>query len=62
MRSAMRPPTATLNDAKYEAERANFPITLIDADYLVDLIISNYDNFDMDGCSLVPLRKLYWPL
>lgn len=49
-------------DAKYEAERANFPITLIDADYLVDLIISNYDNFDMDGCSLVPLRKLYWPL
>ncbi|MBQ4278746.1 MAG: EVE domain-containing protein [Rikenellaceae bacterium] len=49
-------------DAKYEAERANFPLTLIDADYLVDLIISNYDNFDMDGCSLVPLRKIYWPL
>ncbi len=49
-------------DAKYEAERANFPLTLIDIDHLVELIISNYDNFDMEGRSLVPLRKIYWPL
>jgi restriction system protein len=49
-------------DAKYEAERAAHPITLIDADYLVDLIVQNYDNFDIDGRTLVPLKKLYWPL
>jgi restriction system protein len=49
-------------DAKYEAERALHSITLIDADYLVDLIIQNYDNFDIEGRTLIPLKKLYWPL
>jgi restriction system protein len=49
-------------DAKYEAERANHPITLIDIDYLVDLIIANYDNFDIDGRAIIPLKKIYWPI
>jgi restriction system protein len=49
-------------EAKYEAERANHPITLIDADYLVELIIDNYDKFDLDGRALIPLRKVYWPI
>ena len=49
-------------DAKYEAERAPNPITLIDIDYLVDLITENYDNFDIDGRSIIPLKKLYWPI
>jgi restriction system protein len=49
-------------DAKYEAERANYPLTLIDADFLVELIISNYDNFDIEGRALIPLRKVYWPV
>jgi len=49
-------------EAKYEAERAVNPITLIDFDYLVDLIIANYDNFDLDGRSIIPLKKLYWPI
>lgn len=49
-------------DAKYEADRANVPVTMIDADYLVELIIQNYDSFDSDGKALVPLRKLYWPM
>jgi restriction system protein len=49
-------------DSKYEADRANVPVTLIDSDYLVELIIQNYDNFDSDGKALVPLKKLYWPM
>lgn len=49
-------------EAKYEAERAPFSLTLIDIDYLVDLIIANYDNFDLDGKALIPLRKIYWPV
>lgn len=48
-------------DAKYEAERATEQLTLIDADKLVELIIQNYDNFDVDTKLLVPLSKIYWP-
>ena len=49
-------------DAKYEAERADHPITLLDIDDLVDLIITHYDNFDIDGRALIPLKKIYWPI
>jgi restriction system protein len=49
-------------EAKYEAERAEYPITLMDLDYLVDLIIANYDDFDIAGRSILPLKKLYWPI
>lgn len=49
-------------DAKYEADRATIPVTLIDSDYLVELIIQNYDSFDSDGKALIPLKKLYWPM
>jgi restriction system protein len=48
-------------EARYEAERANISLTLIDLDEFTDLIISNYDNFDLDGRALIPLRKIYWP-
>jgi restriction system protein len=49
-------------EANYEAERASVPITLADADFLVDLIVQYYDQFDTDSKALVPLRKIYWPL
>ncbi|MDR0437299.1 MAG: restriction endonuclease [Bacteroidales bacterium] len=49
-------------DAKYEAERANVPITLVDSDILVELIIQYYDSFDNDTKTLVPLKKIYWPV
>lgn len=49
-------------EARYEAERANFPITLIDSDWLVDLIIANYEALDPDIKALIPLRKVYWPV
>lgn len=48
-------------DAKYEAERCEKQMTLVDADRLVQLVIDNYDNFDMDTKLLVPLAKIYWP-
>jgi len=49
-------------EAKYEAERSNNPVTLVDADMLVSLIVQYYDNFDLDARSLIPLTKIYWPV
>lgn len=49
-------------DAKYEAERANIPLTLIDLDMLVLLIVQHYDNFDSETRALIPLKKIYWPM
>lgn len=48
-------------DAKYEAERANIPTTLIDLDSLVNLIVQYYDSFDAETKTLIPLTKIYWP-
>ena len=48
-------------EARYEAERATLPVTLIDIDDLADLIVSNYSTFDAEGQALLPLTKLYWP-
>jgi restriction system protein len=49
-------------DARYDAERANFPITLIDLDWLVELLLNNYEKLDIETKSLVLLKKIYWPL
>jgi restriction system protein len=49
------------SDAKLEADRSKIPVTLIDSDMLVNLIIQYYDKFDMDTIKLVPLTKIYWP-
>ena len=49
-------------EAKYEAERSNIPITLIDLDMLAELVTKNYDNFDIETKALIPLEKIYWPL
>ena len=48
-------------EARYEAERSNVPVTLIDIDELAELLISNYDNVDSETKALIPLVKLYWP-
>lgn len=48
-------------DAKGEAERSNTPLTLIDLDMLVELIVQYYDNFDAKTKKLLPLVKIYWP-
>lgn len=49
-------------DAKYEAERSEIPIILMDLDTLVKFILQYYDNFDADARSLIPLKKIYWPI
>jgi len=47
-------------EARYEAERSNFALTLIDLDDLVGLLIQYYDNFDSETRTLLPLTKIYW--
>lgn len=49
------------HEAKYEAERSEIPVTLIDSDILVQFIVQYYDQFDNDSRSLIPLTKIYWP-
>ena len=49
-------------EAKYEADRSSVPLTLIDADELVRLIVQYYDYFDTDTKGLIPLKKIYWPV
>ncbi|MCF6441406.1 restriction endonuclease [Pseudoalteromonas luteoviolacea] len=48
-------------DAKYEADRSNIPLTLIDIDDLMKLITEHYDEFDIETRVLLPLTKVYWP-
>ncbi|MDH5730673.1 MAG: hypothetical protein OEZ58_16920 [Gammaproteobacteria bacterium] len=50
-----------LKDARYEAERANTPLTLMDLDDRVDAIVEHYENVDTEFRTLLPLVKLYWP-
>ena len=49
-------------EARYEAERASIPITLMGMDDLVDAIVENYENMDAETRALLPLSKLYWPV
>lgn len=48
-------------EAELEAERSAVPLTLIDLESLVDLIIQYYDRFDADSRLLLPMTKIYWP-
>ena len=49
-------------EARYEAERASVPTTLIDLQDLRKLLVENYEKLDAETRALVPLKKLYWPL
>jgi restriction system protein len=48
-------------EAKYEADRANIPITLLDLDELAASVITFYESFDLEGRALISLVKVYWP-
>jgi restriction system protein len=48
-------------DARYEADRASIPLTLIDIDTLVGLVVENYEQLDLASRTLLPLTKVYWP-
>jgi restriction system protein len=45
-------------EARYEADRANNQVSLIDSDELVNLIFHYYNNFDAEARSLLPLENL----
>lgn len=49
-------------DARYEAERASIPLSLMDIDELVAALIDNYEALDDETRQLLPLRRLYWPI
>jgi restriction system protein len=48
-------------EARYEAERSPVPVTLIDLEDLASLVISHYEEFDIDGRVTLPLVKVYLP-
>lgn len=48
-------------EAKYEAERSEKALTLIDMDDLVGLVVQYYDTFDSETKALIPLAKIFWP-
>lgn len=49
-------------DARYEAERSNIPLTLITLPQLRELLTDNYDKFSPKGASLIPMKRVYWPI
>lgn len=48
-------------EARFEAERARIPVTLMDLDDLVNSLLEHYERLDIETQQLVALRKLYWP-
>jgi restriction system protein len=48
-------------EAKYEADRANITVTLIDLGDLTQLLTDHYESFDPEGRALMPLRRIYRP-
>ena len=48
-------------EACYEADRSNTPLTLVNLDDLVDLIVQYYESVDADARALIPLVRVYWP-
>jgi restriction system protein len=49
-------------EARYEADRAPVPVSLLDLDELALLVVEHYEQFDPEGRALIPLRRFYWPL
>lgn len=48
-------------EARYEAERSNVPLTLIDLPRLRELLVEHYESVDTETKRLVPLVRAYWP-
>lgn len=49
-------------EARYEADRTNQSLTLMDADDLGKAIVEHYDRMDSETRALLPLKKIYWPV
>lgn len=53
--------TGFSKEAQYETERANFHITLMDLELLVETLVDNYEVLDPEIKAIVPLKRIYWP-
>jgi restriction system protein len=49
-------------EARYEADRTNQNLTLMDSDDLGKAIVEHYDRMDAETRALLPLKKIYWPV
>jgi len=49
-------------EARYEADRTNQNLTLMDSDDLGKAIVEHYDRMDSEARALLPLKKIYWPV
>lgn len=48
-------------EARYEAERANIPLALMDLDDLVKSLLEQYERLDIETQQLVPLKRIFVP-
>lgn len=48
-------------EARYEAERANIPLALMDLDDLVKSLLEQYEKLDLETQQLVPLKRIFVP-
>ncbi|WP_236016249.1 restriction endonuclease [Brucella endophytica] len=48
-------------EARYEAERANIPLALMDLDDLVKSLLEQYDKLDSETQQLLPLKRIFVP-
>lgn len=48
-------------EARYEAERSQIPLTLMDLDDLTRAVTDYYPELDSEARALIPLVKIYWP-
>lgn len=48
-------------EARYEADRSNIPLRLLDLDGFVRLYVDTYDKTDETTRSLLPLVRIWWP-
>ena len=48
-------------EARYEADRANVPVRLLDLDAFVRHYVDIYDKTDDDTRSILPLTRIWWP-
>ena len=48
-------------EARYEAERARYPLKLMTLEELTEVILADYDKLDNQTKALIPLTRIYWP-
>jgi restriction system protein len=49
-------------EARYESDRSNQNLSLMDGDDLGKAIVEHYDHMDAETRAILPLKKIYWPV